>query len=69
MSGVTVKAGATVNYSIVDENTEIGANSVVGRTKTMGEEITVVGSGLVLNDGANIPGGTMVNNEWLKENK
>ena len=69
MSGVTVKAGATVNYSIIDENTEIGEESVVGRTKTMGEDITVVGSGLTLGEGTNIPGGAMVNREWIKENK
>ena len=69
MSGVHIGTGATVNYSIVDENTSIGENCVVGRTKTMGEDITVVGCSLDLPAGANIPGGAMVNREWLEEKK
>lgn len=69
MSGVHIGAGATVNYSIIDENTRIGANCVVGRTKTMSDAITVVGCSLELEDNANIPGGAMVNGEWLAQNK
>lgn len=69
MSGVHIGAGATVNYSIIDENTDIGANCVVGRTKTMSDAITVVGCSLTIDDNANIPGGAMVNGEWLAEHK
>ena len=69
MSGVHIGAGATVNYSIIDENCEIGENSVVGRTKTMSEEITVVGAGLKVAESSNIPGGAMVNQAWLDGKK
>lgn len=69
MSGVHIGAGSTVNYSIIDENTKLGTNCVVGRTKTMSDAITVVGCSLELEDNANIPGGAMVNSEWLEEHK
>ncbi|MBQ8523729.1 MAG: glucose-1-phosphate adenylyltransferase [Clostridia bacterium] len=69
MSGVHIGPGATVNYSIIDENTKIGENCVVGRTKTMGEDITVVGCSIELPDNSNIPGGAMVNRDWLEEHK
>ena len=69
MSGVNIGAGATVNYSIIDENTEVGENCVVGRTKTMSDDITVVGCSLNIPDNANIPGGAMVNREWLEEKR
>ena len=69
MSGVNIGAGATVNYSIIDENTEVGENCVVGRTKTMSDDVTVVGCSLNIPDNANIPGGAMVNREWLEEKR
>ena len=69
MSGVHIGAGATVNYSIIDENTYVGENCVVGRTKTMSDDITVVGCSLNIPDNANIPGGAMVNREWLEEKR
>ena len=69
LSGVTIGEGATVNYSIIDSDTTIGAGSVVGRTRSADEQITVIGSDLSIQPGADIPGGTMVNREWLKENK
>ncbi len=69
LSGVTIGEGATVNYSIIDSDTTVGAGSVVGRTRSADEQITVIGSDLNILPGADIPGGTMVNREWLKENK
>ena len=69
MSGVHVGANATVNYSIIDENCAIGADCVVGRTKSMSADVTVVGAGLKLPDGSNVPGGVMVNKAWLEQNK
>ena len=68
MSGVVIKGGATVNYSIVDENCRLGRNSVIGRTKGAGENITVIGAGLDVPDDKNIPGGEMVNADWLENN-
>ena len=69
MSGVKVCKDATVNYSIIDENCEIGENCVVGRTRSAGAEVTIVGEGLTLPDGSNIPGGEMVNKAWLEGKK
>ncbi|MBR5367384.1 MAG: glucose-1-phosphate adenylyltransferase [Clostridiales bacterium] len=66
MSGVTVGEGATVNYSIVDDGAVIGAGSTVGRTKASGEKITVIGSGISLKPATDVPGGEMVDEEWLK---
>ena len=69
LSGVVIGEGATVNYSIIDSDTTVGAGSVVGRTRSADEQITVIGSDLNILPGTDIPGGTMVNREWLKENK
>lgn len=66
MSGVTVGEGATINYAIVDCDTKIGAGSVVGRPKDA-SEIVVIGSGLNLRPGSDIPGGVMVNGEYLEK--
>ncbi len=67
MSGVTIGEGATVNYSIIDSDTEIGAGSVIGRTKSTPENIALVGSGLSIAPGTDIPGGAMVNVKYLAE--
>ena len=65
---VTVAEGTTIHYSIIDSDTTIGAGSIVGRAKSSGEQITVIGSDLNIKPGTNIPGGEMVNNEWLDKN-
>lgn len=67
MSNVTIGEGATINYSIIDSDTVIGPGSVVGRTRSADEKITVVGSELTIEPGRDIPGGNMVNKEWLRE--
>ena len=68
MKNVTIGEGTTINYSIIDSDTEIGAGSVIGRTKSPNEKITVIGAGLKLAPGTDVPGGEMVNEEWLKKN-
>lgn len=69
MSGVTVKEGATVNYSIIDENCELGRGCVIGRTRNPEEEITVIGSDIKIDDGDDIPSGSMVNGAWIESKK
>ncbi|MBR6807095.1 MAG: glucose-1-phosphate adenylyltransferase [Clostridia bacterium] len=69
MSGVRVCKDATVNYSIIDENCEIGENCVIGRTRSAGADVTIVGAGLSLPAGCNVPGGEMVNKAWLEGKK
>ncbi len=51
MSGTLIKEGASVTYSIVDENAVIGKNSVVGADKSTTKNVTVVSAGTVLEDG------------------
>jgi len=68
MKNVTIEEGTTINYSIVDSDTNIGKNCVIGRTKSAGEQITVIGSDLNIKEGVDIPAGEMVNAEWLAKN-
>ncbi len=69
MKNVTVGEGATINYSIIDSDTVIGPGCVVGKSKSTGENITVIGSELELKPGVDIPVGEMVNAEWLKNHE
>ncbi len=69
LPNVTVCEGTTINYSIVDNDTVIGAGCVIGRTKNSGEQITVIGADLEIAPGTDVAGGEMVNAEWLKNNK
>ncbi|MBQ8511825.1 MAG: glucose-1-phosphate adenylyltransferase [Clostridia bacterium] len=68
MKNVTIAEGTTINYSIIDSDTNIGAGCVIGRTMSANEQITVVGSDLDIKPGTDIPGGEMVNAEWLAKN-
>ncbi|MBP3377814.1 MAG: glucose-1-phosphate adenylyltransferase [Clostridia bacterium] len=69
MKNVTIGEGTTINYSIIDSDTVIGAGCVIGRTKSAGEQITVIGSDLELRPGTDVAGGEMVNTAWLEEKK
>ena len=67
MSNVTIGEGATVNYSIIDSDAEIGAGAVIGRTRSTPDKIAVIGSGVTVQPGADIPGGAMVNAGYLAD--
>ncbi|MCR5264896.1 MAG: glucose-1-phosphate adenylyltransferase, partial [Clostridiales bacterium] len=67
MSGTQVKAGADVEYSIVDSDCDIGCGCVVGEPKTDGAKITLVGSENALPDGLKIEPGSMINADKLRE--
>ena len=67
MGNTVVKAGAKVNYSIIDEEVTIGKNAVVGEViekasklegKTSG--ITVLGRGITVGDGKSVPAGEII---------
>ncbi len=67
MGNTVVKAGAKVNYSIIDEEVTIGAKAVVGDViekagklegKTSG--IAVLGRGIVIGAGKKVPAGEIV---------
>ena len=52
-----VKAGATVSYSIIDENVTIGNNAKIGVEKDPQAEIVVLGRGLTVADGVTVSEG------------
>ena len=57
---VTVKAGATVRYSILDANVTVGKNATVGEDRQTASDIAVVGADVVIPDGKNVPAGAMI---------
>lgn len=70
MGNIVVKAGAKVNYSIIDEEVTVGKNSVVGAEKieackvegkTSG--ITVLGRGISVTDGKKVAAGEIVDKD------
>ena len=68
MSDVVIKAGAAVNYSILDEGAIVCEGAVVGQNKDIAKGITVVGGGITIPAAVKVPGGAMVNEEYVKEN-
>ena len=68
MSDVVIKAGAAVNYSILDEGAVVCEGAVVGQNKDIAKGITVVGGGITIPAAVKVPGGAMVNEEYVKEN-
>jgi glucose-1-phosphate adenylyltransferase len=68
MKNVTIAENTTINYSIIDSDTNIAEGCVIGRTMSANEQITVVGSDLNIQAGTDIPGGEMVNEEWIAKN-
>ncbi len=69
MQDTVIKEGATVFYSIIDSDTEVGAGAKIGEAIETGNGITLVGSDLKLPAGTTIPGGEMVNQQYLDKNK
>lgn len=64
MGNIVVKEGATVDYSIIDEEVTIGANAKVGDDKAVAckvegktNGITVLGRGVSVSDGATVAAG------------
>ncbi len=57
LGNVCVKADATVDYSIVDEDTVIGKGATVGKEMASSKGITLVGGGLNIPDGTAVPDG------------
>ena len=60
MYGSVVGEGATVEYSILDENVKVGKNAVIGKARSDETKITVVGQGNRIPDGAVIADGEMI---------
>lgn len=67
MGNIVVKAGAKINYSIIDEEVTVGKNAVVGAAKDEAVKvegktngITVLGRGISVSDGGKIAAGEIV---------
>ena len=60
MGNVTVKKGAKVEYAIIDHDTVIGENVVIGGSRADGHKITVLGAGCKVSDGTVIESGSML---------
>ena len=54
LANSTIKAGAKVSYSIIDENVTVGNNAVIGVEKDPQAEIVVLGRGLSVSDGVSV---------------
>ena len=70
MGNTVVKAGAKVNYAIIDEEVTIGAKAVIGADKAQAckvegktNGITVLGRGISVHDGGNIAAGEIVDKD------
>lgn len=50
LANSVIKAGASVSYSIIDENVTVGKNAVIGVEKDENAEIVVLGRGLTVAD-------------------
>jgi glucose-1-phosphate adenylyltransferase len=67
MGNIVVKAGAKVNYAIIDEEVTVGKKAVVGAEKAEASKvegktsgITVLGRGITVCDGGKVPAGEIV---------
>ena len=60
MSDVTIKSGARINYSIIDHDSIINENAVIGRTKSDSTEITIIGSNIEIERETDIPSGCVI---------
>lgn len=70
MGNITVKSGAKVNYSIIDEDVVIEENAVVGEIKddavnVVGKTngITVLGRGITVFNGTKVPAGEIIDKD------
>ena len=60
---------ATIEYSIIDENVIVGKNAVIGESKESGKGIAVLGRNTVIDDGAKVQGGAIIDSTLNKEEK
>ena len=59
-SDVVIKSGAVVDTAIIDENVVVGAGAKVGETRAEDRKIAVVGRDYVIDDGAVVAAGDIV---------
>lgn len=69
MNNARIAKDATVDYSILDSNVQIGSRAVVGKEKSVSKGITVVGAELSIGDGVTVADDVMVNDSYYEENE
>lgn len=69
MSGAVIGENSKIEYSVIDEETHIGKNVLLGEPKETGRGITVIGRYLTVEDGVKIGGGAMIDKNVCKEEK
>ena len=69
MSDVVIGENSVIEYSIIDENVNLGKNVCVGEEKTTGKGITVLGRNISVADYVCIGGGEMIDKDVVKEGK
>jgi len=65
MKDCVISENARVEYSIMDSDTVVGVNAIVGEPKEDGKGIALVGFGLNIKAGTKVPGGAMVDEAFL----
>ena len=60
MSGSVVGRDATLSYSLIDSNVEIGEGAAVGGPVRCKEGVTVIGDGTKIADGETVAPGAMI---------
>lgn len=63
MHHVSVGGGASIEYSILDSDVSVGEGAKVGRARESAEGITVIGAGVSVGDGEDIPDNQMIYSE------
>ncbi len=69
MSDVTIGENAVIEYSIIDERTVIGKGAKVGQPKDEGKGIALLGRDILVEAGATVPGGVIIDKDVAKEEK
>ena len=69
MANTVIEEGAIVNYSIIDENTEIGPKAKIGEKKSDSVKIALLGRNIKVEAGAVVPQGAIVDKDVVKEVK
>ena len=62
-SGCVIEEGAEVGYSILDSNVTVGKNATVGDLTQKQTKITLIGSGVKIEENGKVKAGDMVEKE------
>ncbi|WP_081707578.1 glucose-1-phosphate adenylyltransferase [Bacillus massiliigorillae] len=69
MRNTHINDGATINYSIVDGRVQVGAHATVGKERSEGVDITVLGTGVKVQDHAVIQAGVIIDCDMVLDEK